>query len=165
MRLRKGDEHSGVIGGAQGFGKAEMGSGFAPVVVGIDKVDAESSETGAGFADCVIGGQGCADFGVVERNGGKKYPLAVEVEVTAFNPELAEAEALVPACIQGVSAMIEQRELGVADMVGCMDVPKLFWFPFLCEFETAIFEVGGLELGAVEVSCAVFVLNQGPQLA
>ena len=46
-------------------------------------------------AGAVVGGQLGADCGVVERHGGEEDAGAVQVEVAAVDPELAEPESQV----------------------------------------------------------------------
>src|SRR2546421_9367165 len=70
MRLGKGDQHSGIIGRLENFSEAQMCSRFATVVMGINKVDAESFETLKAFARRLVSCQRGANLRIVQRHGG-----------------------------------------------------------------------------------------------
>ncbi len=92
MRLRERDEHPYVVRGPQNLGKAQVRARIAAVVVGVDKVDADALETLEALAGGVVGGERRAHAGIIHRQGTKEDARAVEVEVPAVDPQLAEPE-------------------------------------------------------------------------
>src|SRR5262245_59221424 len=107
-----------------------MRAGLAPVVVGVDEVDAEALESPECFDRPLVARGAGADLGVVERDGRELDARAVEVEVAAVDPELAEAEPDGEAGVQRLAGRDERdgRLAGVArrvDVPECLRLPRL----------------------------------------
>ena len=92
VRHRECNEHAGVIRGGQRFLEAEMRTGFAVVIVGIDHVDAYALQALDRFFDGGVGSQPRAKRGIVQRLVIPENTRAVEHEVAAFDPEFPETE-------------------------------------------------------------------------
>ena len=69
MGLGKTNEHADVVCSAQEFREGEVRARFATVVVGVNVIDAESLDSLKCLASGIVGGKGCADLRVVQRNG------------------------------------------------------------------------------------------------
>src|SRR5262249_61912975 len=66
----------------------------------------------------------------------------VQVEVAAVDPELAEAEPLLPCRVHDLPLRVEQREAQREHVPGRVDVPELFRLPFLGGPEAAALQAG-----------------------
>jgi hypothetical protein len=68
---------------------------------------------------------------------------AVEVEVPAIDPELAEPEAHGVVGVQEFARRIDQRDLSGQLVLGRVDVPELLGLPLLGDGDAAAVEVAG----------------------
>ncbi len=71
VRLRQRHQHACVVRGPEDLRKAQMRSRFAVVVVGVNEIDADTSESFEAFPRGLVGGKSRADVRVVERHGGE----------------------------------------------------------------------------------------------
>ena len=110
MRLGERDEHAHVVGGPQDLGEAQVRARLAAVVVGVNHVDAEALEPLQALAARLVTGQRGADQGIVERDGGQEDARAVQVEVAAVDPELAEPESHVEGGIEHLALFASSNE-------------------------------------------------------
>jgi len=159
VRLRERDEHAHVVGGPQDLGEAQMGAWLAPVVVGVDGVDAPALESLHALPRAVVAGPRGPDLGVVEGQRTQEDARAVEVEVAAVDPELAEAEPDRMARVERLARCVEEREGEVVLVLRGVDVPELLWPPRLSEGEAALLEVADPEELARELRHLPAVLS------
>jgi len=123
MRLRERDQHADIVRCPEDLLETQVGARLAAVVVGVDAVDPEALESFEALAGGPISGQGGADLGIVQGQGGEEKSGAVEIEVPALDPELAEAEPHRPGRVEYVVVGIEKRALEGEGVVWCVDVP------------------------------------------
>ena len=159
VRLREGDEHPHVVRRPQDLREAQVRARLAAVVVRVDEVDAEALEPQQALPRRLVVRQRGPDLGIVQRHGGEEDAGAVEVEVPAVDPELAEAEAHGMAGVQHLAPGVQQRELQVVHVLRRMEVPELLGLPLLGEGDAAVLEVAPLERLAGELPDAASVVR------
>ena len=93
MRLGERDEHAHVVGGPQDLREAQVRARLAAVVVRVDEVDAEALQPQQALLRRLVGRRRGADWALSSGTAERKMRRAVEVEVAAVDPELAEPEA------------------------------------------------------------------------
>jgi hypothetical protein len=92
VRLRESHQHPGVVRRPQDLGETEVRPRLATVVVGVDEVDPEAFQPLEALAGGRIVGERGAHLRVVQRHHREMDPAAVQEEIPALDPELAEPE-------------------------------------------------------------------------
>src|SRR5229473_3355108 len=145
MRLGERNEHSFVVRRAQDLCVAQMGARLAPVVVSIDKIDAETLEPLHALLRALVGRPRRPNLGVVQRDRGEEDAAAVQVKVSPIDPKLTETEALRKSGIQNLSLGIEERKVEVVHVLRGVRVPDFFGLPSLSERATTLLQVSHFE--------------------
>jgi hypothetical protein len=145
MRLGQGDEHPRVVRGPQDLLKAQVRARLAAVVVRVDEVDAEALETLQALAGRAVGGPRGADVGVIQRDGRQEDAGPVELEVAAFDPELAEPEGPVLGGIQHPAPRVEQREAQGEPVARRMEIPEPIGLPGFGDRDASVLEFASRE--------------------
>src|SRR5262249_1696288 len=140
--------------------KADVRARLATVVMGVDEVDTEALQAFHGFARALVRRRAGADLGVVQRDGREVDARAIEEEIPAIDPELAEPEAHGIASIHHISVHLDKRDLCGQHVLWRVDVPEFLGFPFLGDGEAAALEVAALEGLARERTNGAAVLPQ-----
>src|SRR5207244_930858 len=138
--------------------ETQMRARLTAVVVSINEIDAKTLEPLHALFGAFVRRPGRANLRVVERDSTKEYPAAVQVKVTALNPDLAEPKAFGQGCVQNLAPGIHQREPEFIHILGRVGIPKLFGFPTFGEADSAILEVSRLECLAPELAHALAVI-------
>ena len=128
MRLGKCHQHSGIVGGPQDLGEAQVRARLAAVVVRVNEVDAELLHPQHRLLRTLVRRGGGAHLCIVEGNRREIDPASIEIEIAAVDPEFAEAEPLGIRCVDDPVA----RHQGQAEPVlvlGSDDVPELLRVP------------------------------------
>src|SRR5581483_7413626 len=141
MWLRKRDEHPLVVGRPEDFFEAQVRPGFAAIIMGVDKIDAEAFEPRQRFPCGRVSGERRADLGIIKRHGRQKNPGAIEIKVATSNPEFSKTKADRPAGIGGFAGIIEQRQLKLILILRSVNIPKLFRQPRLRELDAALAQI------------------------
>ncbi len=150
MGLGDAYEHPDVIAGPQRLLETEVRTGSRAVVVGVDVVDADIPEPAEALADRpVVPGRGPEER-VIDGKSGEIDATAVQVEVLAVNPELAESEVHGAEHVQRPILGIHQGELNVVHVLRGVQIPELVGMPIGGEGVASVDEVAASEHGAGE---------------
>src|SRR5262249_54378174 len=126
-----------IVRGSQYFLKAQVCAGLTAIVVRVDKVDPEALKAIEALAGGAVGGQCGAHLGIVQWQRRKKDAVAVQQEISAVNPELAETEAHWPIHVQEFAGGVRKLGLGHADILRSGSVPEKFRHPGFGERDAA----------------------------
>ncbi len=113
--------------------------------MGVHEIDAEALQPFQALPSALVTGQGGADLGVVQRHGAQENAGAVQVEVTAADPELAESEALRQAGVEEPAVLVKQRNGRLVNVLRRVQVPKPFGHPVFGEGEAAALQLARRE--------------------
>ena len=109
MGLREGDEHAHVVRGSEDFLETQVGTGFAVVVVRINKVDAKALEPLHALTGARIASVPRVDLSIVERHAREENAGAIQVKVPTVDPEFSEPEAYVVGDIDRPLLRVKKR--------------------------------------------------------
>ena len=135
MRLGEGHQHPHVVGGPQNLLEAEVRARLAAVVVRVDEVDADPLQPQQALLGPLVAGRRSAHLGIVQRQGREEDSGAVEVEVPAVDPQLAETETHRQGGVQHVVSVVGQRDGRLVGMLRRVEVPELLGLPALGQSE------------------------------
>src|SRR5262249_36944494 len=127
------------------FLEADVGARLTAVVVGVDEVDAEALEPPEGLDRALVVRGAGADLGVVERDGRELDAGAVQVEVAAVNPELAEPEPDGEVSVEDFVLRSEERDVCFEGVPRGVDVPEVPGLPPMSYADTTADCLLGLE--------------------
>ena len=147
VRLREGDQHAEVVGGTEDFGKAQVVTRLAAVIVRINEVDAEALEAANAFLCTVVCRPGRTDLSVIERHGGQK--MRVPLSRTGRRPRTRESR-IAPSQRR---APVHRHRAGTWRLrTGCgVWMSQSFRDASFDECDAAVFEVRDFEQYAAEL--------------
>lgn len=117
----------------------------------VHEVDADGFETLKRLARRRIGGGFSAYLTIIEWHHKAEETRAVQQEMTAFDPELAEAEAYRPKHVQHFPPGVQKRELQMVHVAGGVHIPQFGRLPGAREREAAFLELRCLEQLALQL--------------